>query len=91
MKVNLLLSVFLYTLSMEFEIPDPLQGIICFVAFDRSSLRRIVHTPQSSLLGALHLIPCRGSGMLHNPYILFLIALNRVVDLGQPFGPAKYL
>jgi len=34
------------------------QGIICCVAFDRSSLRRITYTPQLSLLGALHLIPC---------------------------------
>jgi hypothetical protein len=28
------------------------QNVICVVAFDRSSLRRIPHTPQSSLLGA---------------------------------------
>jgi hypothetical protein len=34
------------------------QGIICGVAFDRSSLRRIIYTTQSSLLGALHLTPC---------------------------------
>ena len=34
------------------------QGIICCVAFGRSSLRRIIYTTQSSLLGALHLTPC---------------------------------
>ncbi len=34
------------------------QDIICGVVFDRSSLQRIDYTPQSSLLGALHLIPC---------------------------------
>jgi hypothetical protein len=39
--------------------PGHRQGIICCVAFVRSSLRRIGHTPQSSLLGALHLMPCR--------------------------------
>ena len=31
--------------------------VICGVAFGRSSLRRIAHTPQSSLLEALHLTP----------------------------------
>jgi hypothetical protein len=34
------------------------QDIICGVVFGRSSLRRIDYTPQSSLLDALHLIPC---------------------------------
>jgi hypothetical protein len=34
------------------------QGIICGVAFARFSLRRIVYTTQSSLLGALHMMPC---------------------------------
>ena len=33
------------------------QDVICGVAFDHSSLRRKVHTPQSSLLSALHLTP----------------------------------
>jgi hypothetical protein len=33
------------------------QEVICGVVFDRSSLRRIAYTPQSSLLDALHLTP----------------------------------
>jgi hypothetical protein len=28
------------------------QGVICCVAIDRFSLRRIIYTPQSALLGA---------------------------------------
>jgi hypothetical protein len=49
------------------------QGIICCVAFDRSALRRIFHTPQASLLGALHLTPCWCPGILPNPLILIPI------------------
>jgi len=43
--------------SLPFFVQIHQKGIICGVAFDHSSLRRIAHTPQSSLLGALHLMP----------------------------------
>jgi hypothetical protein len=42
------------------------QGIICGVTFDRSTLRRIPNTPQSSLLGALHLTPRWCPGLNQN-------------------------
>jgi len=42
------------------------QDVICGVAFDRSSLRSITYTPQSSLLSALHLTPswCPGTAQI---------------------------
>jgi len=43
------------------------QSIICCVAIDRFSLRRITYTPQSALLGALHLTLCWCPGLLQNP------------------------
>ena len=46
------------------------QGVICCVAFDRFSLRRITYTPQSVLLGALHLTPCWCPGLSQNPLSL---------------------
>ena len=54
-------------------------------ASDRSSLRRIAHTPQSSLLGALHLIPCWWPGIQQNP--LPLLAIGK---LGGGFWPRVY-
>ena len=65
----------------ETKIPEPQEGIICGVAFDRSSLRRITHTPQSSFLVTLHLIPSWGSGMFYGFPISFPIA-----NLGGGFG-----
>ena len=58
------------------------QGVICFVAFGRFSLRRIVYTPHSALLGALHLTPCWCPGFLkilnyHCPLS------NLIVDFGR--------
>jgi len=46
------------------------QGVICYVAFDRFSLRRITYTPQSALLDALHLPPCWCPGLSQNPLSL---------------------
>ncbi len=43
------------------------QDVICGVAFGRFSLRRIVYTPQSALLGALQLTPCWWPGIPQNP------------------------
>jgi hypothetical protein len=48
------------------------QGVICCVAFDRFSLRRITYTPQSALLGVLHLTPCWCPGLLQNPLPLLI-------------------
>jgi hypothetical protein len=48
------------------------QGVICCVAIDRFSLRRIIYTPQSALLGALHLTPCWCPGLFQNPSPLLI-------------------
>jgi hypothetical protein len=48
------------------------QGVICCVAIDRFSLRRITYTPQSALLGAWHLTPCWCPGLLQNPLPLLI-------------------
>jgi hypothetical protein len=40
------------------------------VAFGRFSLRRIVYTPQSALLGALQLTPSWCPGIPQNPFII---------------------
>ena len=62
------------------------QGVICVVAFDLSSLRRIVHTPQSSILGALHLTPSWCPGIDQNPTSLLMIQ-----NLGGGFWDTRLL
>ena len=79
--------VSLYLVGLYALFPDPpskchpclRRGRFCGVAFDRSSLQRIAHTPQSSLLGALPLTPCWCPGICQNPLPTLLM---KKVDSG---------
>jgi hypothetical protein len=68
-------SVFDRCLRLEGRALIHHQAVICCVAFGRFSLRRIVYTPQSALLDALHLTPCWCPGL---PKSLSIIAHQQI-------------